>query len=194
MTKPWLQTFSGKRYDLTIPNPSVIRVEDVAHALSQINRYTGHTDRPYSVAQHSVMGAENSWARAHVWCEALGLYLTPRQFAAQVLLHDAHECVTGDVASPIKVAIGKAWRRFEDKHERAFRSRFGLAGAKMPAEVKVVDVRMLATEVRDRMAAPTEEWDHMIKGVEPYPSTCRRWTSTYAEARFLELAEQLGIR
>lgn len=145
MTRPWLQTYSGERYDLLEPDATVIRVEDVAHALSQINRYTGHTDRPYSVAQHSVCGAEWSWPRGHVWIPELGRYMSPREFARQVLLHDAHECVTGDVASPIKKALGEPWRVFEDLHEHAFRERFGLALHRLPDAVKVVDTRMLAT-------------------------------------------------
>lgn len=33
----------------------------------------------------------------------------------------------------------------------------------------------------------------MIKGILPYVETVRPWTSEYAEARFLDLADQLGV-
>lgn len=49
---PWLQSHSGKAIDLLRPNLDAILIEDIAHALSKICRYTGHTTgvEIYSVA------------------------------------------------------------------------------------------------------------------------------------------------
>jgi hypothetical protein len=54
---PWLQTASGARYDLVTPEPSTIVLQDVAHALAHLGRFTGHARTLYTIAQHSVLGA-----------------------------------------------------------------------------------------------------------------------------------------
>ena len=56
-------------------------------ALARINRYTGWTTRPYSVLEHSVIGAK----------------LTPnRTLQKAFLLHDMEESAFGDIISPVK--------------------------------------------------------------------------------------------
>lgn len=73
----------------------MVDVEDVAHALSNINRFTGHTAYAYSVAQH---------------CVAVSRYLeltgqpVPVQYAG--LMHDAHEAYFGDISAPLKAFLG----------------------------------------------------------------------------------------
>lgn len=46
---------SGNYFDLQDPSASRFEVSDIAHALSNICRFTGHTQRFYSVAEHSVI-------------------------------------------------------------------------------------------------------------------------------------------
>lgn len=56
-------------------------------ALSRLNRYCGWTTRPFSVLEHSVIGAK----------------LTPnRTLQKAFLLHDFEESVFGDIISPVK--------------------------------------------------------------------------------------------
>src|SRR5690606_23156115 len=40
---PWIQTYTGRRFYVTAPRPEDVCIEDVAHALSNICRFTGHT-------------------------------------------------------------------------------------------------------------------------------------------------------
>jgi len=184
--KAWIHTFTGRRYDLRNPNPEVLTVQDVAHALSLINRYTGHTRVPYNVAQHSVLAA----------------FQVPAPLRPMALFHDGHESVVGDVASPIKVVLGDAWRAFEDLHERPFRRRFGLP-EEFPLAIKEVDVRLLATEERDLLAPGegTEEFRSDVAdmaarlGVSCRPFSCKiqPWTSAESEDMFLRMARMLGI-
>lgn len=184
--KAWIHTFSGRRYDLRKPNPEVLTVRDVAHSLSLINRYTGHTRVAYSDAQHSVLAA----------------YYSPAPLQAMALFHDGHECVTNDVASPVKVVLGDVWREFEELHECPFRRRFGLPEV-FPLAVKEVDVRLLATEERDLLepGEGTEEWRADVAdmaarlGVSciPFREAIRPWSAPEAEAAFLEWAAVLGI-
>lgn len=56
-------------------------------ALSRLNRYCGWTTRPFSVLEHSVIGAK----------------LTPnRTLQKAFLLHDFEESAFGDIISPVK--------------------------------------------------------------------------------------------
>ena len=62
MTTHWILTATGRDFPLsglpTVMPDAAPRIEDIAHALAQINRYTGHAARPYSVAEHSLLVCE----------------------------------------------------------------------------------------------------------------------------------------
>ncbi len=57
LVKPWIQTYSGYKFDFVNLDTNVICIRDIVHALSNICRYTGHTNEFYSVAQHSVLAS-----------------------------------------------------------------------------------------------------------------------------------------
>ncbi len=98
---PWIQTYTGKAFDLLDPKPEQVDVRDIAHALSLLCRFTGHCERFYSVAQHSCMVARiarDLWRAEHdAEC--------PRPVLLRALLHDAAEAYVGDVSTPLKRAI-----------------------------------------------------------------------------------------
>lgn len=112
----------------------------LAHHLAQINRYTGATVRPYSVAEHSLLCADIA--------EAMDL---PRVVQLACLTHDYHEAITGDMSSPVKMAVGSAWGLYENAVARRVRRHLGLHGvfADWWQAVKHVDLTALATERRD---------------------------------------------
>jgi len=146
MTPQWIITTHGQ--DHTITGPAVLmpgnapRIEVIAHALAQINRFTGHASRPYSVAEHSLLVCDIV-ASMGLGCHA--------QMAA--LLHDAHEAITGDTATPVKWALGTAWLMFENEHAAAVRAGYHIqsAHATHRAAIKRADLIALATERRDLM-------------------------------------------
>ncbi|MGV8136511.1 MAG: hypothetical protein AB2L20_14980 [Mangrovibacterium sp.] len=84
----YIQTFTGKLIDPLNPDPDQICIEDIAHALSNICRFGGHSRMFYSVAQHSVR------------CSQHFNETDPEALAA--LLHDASEAYLMDIPSPIK--------------------------------------------------------------------------------------------
>lgn len=141
----WMLTAHGREHHLAgidqqLNEPNI---SEIAHALAQINRFTGHTKRPYSVAEHSVLVAdiaENKGAS------------TSAQLAA--LLHDAHEAYTGDVSSPAKWAIGEPWDVFEHSQAAAVHNALGVRAAMCAhrASIKHWDLIALATERRDLTA------------------------------------------
>ncbi len=70
-----------------------ICIEDIAHSLARQIRFNGHTDQPYTVAQHSVI---------------CGLK-APVEHSLAALLHDAHEYIIGDIPSPVIQWLGKSY-------------------------------------------------------------------------------------
>lgn len=88
----WIQTHSGVAFDLLEPKPEMVRLEDIAHALSRINRFSGHTlGEPYSVAHHSMLVAD-----------LLASWGAPPAVVREGLLHDAPESGYGDTVSPVQ--------------------------------------------------------------------------------------------
>ena len=91
---PSLMTQSGGRFFLTDPQPSEVRLADIAVALCRVPRFAGQTTIRWTVAQHSklVYDILRCWD-ADASVQLLGL------------LHDASEAYTGDFISPLKSII-----------------------------------------------------------------------------------------
>jgi hypothetical protein len=145
MSGTWMLTASGQDYVLSGPgvllgNPPLL--QDIAHHLAQINRFTGACSRPYSVAEHSLL-VERIGARRGA-SPILRLAL---------LMHDAHEAYTSDLSSPAKIAVGFGWRTFEGAHALNVGHHFGLRTTFVGyrAEITRCDLIALATERRDLM-------------------------------------------
>lgn len=133
----YIMTYSGRQFWPLDPRAEEIDVEDVAHALSNLCRYTGHVREFYSVAEHSCYVADLVSPTSRLWG----------------LLHDAPEAYLGDLASPTKHAsadFAPAYRRAEARLERAVAERFGLP-LDVPAIVKTYDSRVLETEAAQLM-------------------------------------------
>lgn len=138
----WILLQNGAEQLLTGPctMPPQYTIGSIAHQLALINRFTGATQRPYSVAEHSLLCAD--LAAEH------GFGLVPQLCC---LLHDAHESIVGDLASPIKWQLDGTWDNLERMHMRDLRAHFGLlrAFAAHRDRVKALDLIALATERRD---------------------------------------------
>lgn len=143
----WITTQSGKHFDYTSLSADAICIEDIACALSNICRFTGHVQDFYSVAQHSV----------HV------SYLVPPEFALEALLHDAAEAYCSDINSQLKQLLPDYQRQIKAV-EAVIAAKFGLP-ASMSATVKHADLVMLATERRDLDLDDGKHWP-MLDGIE----------------------------
>ncbi len=181
-------TYTGKSFDLLNPTPDMVCIEDIAHSLANICRYTGHVRQFYSVAQHSVLAAQADSSSNPL----------------QRLLHDADEAYIGDIASPWKqllcvdvaetkqalqhyVAV-KAW-------EQKIQDVIGLAlevDLTHSAEVKVVDNRMYFTEVRDLMP-PSKEFRLWKGDLKPFEEKIIPWLPEPAEEIFLVMYKMLNL-
>lgn len=135
----WMLTATGREHFFSgeQAQDQMIDIYDIAWSLAQINRFTGHAMRPYSVAEHSLFVAELAARDGKTAFVQLAC-----------LLHDAHEAFTNDLSTPAKNAVGLSWGRFETlqaDHVRrflgvheAFRQHGGL--------INHFDLQALATE------------------------------------------------
>jgi len=171
----WVQTYTGRAFWPFCPMVEDIDILDIAHGLAMKCRFSGHTAKFYSVAQHSVLVSRMVPEKDRLWG----------------LLHDAAEAYLADVAKPIKSLPEFApFRAAEEKLMRVIAKRFGLSWPE-PESVKVADVRALATERRDLMLPPPKSWKSTER-VEPFAEKLFSWTPTRAEAEFLEAWDQLS--
>lgn len=142
----WILTCEAREHELTggaATHPDNLPgIREIARSLAQINRFTGHASRPYSVAEHSLLVAMLVESGGHGADAVLA-----------ALMHDAHECITGDTNSQVKLAVGTAWDDFEHTHQRHLLEQYELLNIYLQYRpvIKHADLTALATERRDLM-------------------------------------------
>lgn len=172
-----IRTYTGRAFEPLNPNPDALCIEDIAHALANNCRFTGHVRWHYSVAQHCVLVSQ----------------VVPYELALTGLLHDASEAYLSDVARPIKQQpeFGDVYLRYEQGIEEAIAARFGIEYP-YPDEVKEADNLLLVTEARDLMHG-TKGWTPYLAELTPLKQAIEKWTPEDAEvaflARYTELTE-----
>jgi len=153
MSKTWMETISGRRMDLLNPDPDQIDIEDIAHQLGIIPRFTGATRFPYSVAQHSLYVS----------------MLVPDHLKLPALLHDAHEPYIGDLSTPLKNCLGgggvEEWRGpvsvITGNIDLAIRMRFSLEPLDGFGyyEIKRADMQAMSDERAFLKPNSTSNWE-----------------------------------
>jgi hypothetical protein len=175
---PYIRTFSGKEFQHLLPAPSEICLEDIAHSLSRLCRFTGHVvPSIYSVAEHAV--------RVSMVCD-------PKD-AFYGLHHDDTEAYCSDISRPFERLPGmEGYRLYEKGVMRAIAIKFNLPDEE-PESVKKADLVLLATEQRDIMPLKmVESGDGSKWPAEPLPEKIKAWSQKKAERKFLERHYELG--
>jgi len=168
-----LYTYTGRKFDVADPRPEDVDIADIAHALSLLCRYGGHSSRFYSVAEHSVIMS----------------YLVPEKDALAALLHDATEAYVVDLPRGVKNAIGEPYRRLEARVWYAVCKRFCL-DPDLPDSVKYYDNAILLAE-KDALIHPSvPEWLVGL-GYEKPEIDVVGFSPAVAEAMFLQRFKQL---
>lgn len=164
----YIRTFTGRKLYWDHVEDHDFDIMDIAHALAMKCRWSGHTKKFYSVAQHSVAVA---WE-------------CPEPLRLSALLHDAAEAYMPDFPSPLKWFLrDKGFTILSEMEKRvdaAICKHFGLPYPRDP-EIKRADLKLLSTESRDLMP-PGEE---RVGMVEPMLLTINCWSPTYARNEFL---------
>jgi uncharacterized protein len=139
--EPYIELVSGKHFYFLEPKEDDFVIEDIAHALSNTCRYTGHCSRFYSVAEHSVLVSKLLHGTAY---ELAGL------------LHDASEAFLADISRPVKAHLANYYE-LEDKLMEVIAQKWGFEYPLHPA-VKHCDVVMLSTEAHYLIPSQGKEW------------------------------------
>ena len=142
----YINTYTGKHF--YYDDPRDFDIKDIARALSNLCRFTGHLEHFYSVAQHCVIASQ----------------IVPEHLALEALLHDATEAYLGDVNKPLKRLLPD-YQLIEHRVEQALRVQFNLP-LEMSRGVKQADLIMLATERRDFGMEDGTPWP-VLEGIEP---------------------------
>lgn len=171
----WIITFTGRAFWPLDPRREDIDPRDIAHALSLLCRYGGHTSVFYSVAEH---------------CVHMSYAVAPSN-ALWALLHDAAEGLgMVDLPRPVKRHMS-AYAAAEDRVMGVVCDRFGLP-RECPAEVKEADTRILV----DERAALLPTFPRPWKSTENVPALgvpIAGWAPEHAEREYLNrLAELTG--
>jgi hypothetical protein len=149
-----IETISGGPFDYTKPQ---IRVDDVAHGLSNVCRFAGHTSRFYSVAEHSVLVASIVEQSAP-------------EHALAALWHDAHEAYMGDLPTPLKALVGSAYLDIADGIDEAVCAALQLDGSRPLRHpvIKVADELAMVYEASVLKPGPGWEFARRMDHTEAW--------------------------
>lgn len=143
----WIQTYTGKRFDLMWPTADMVDVFDMARSLAFQCRFNGAVRHYYSVAQHCVLVS----------------LLVPPELALAGLLHDGEEAYLGDIVRPMKLLINGRTNGMLKRHSEwvnaAIGERFDIDPSlfQHPA-VMDADNRMLLHEKAVLLAPAPDVW------------------------------------
>lgn len=148
-----IETYNGEFFNLDPNDFSGVDIYNLAHALSGVNRFNSHTNRMYSVGEHSV----------HVAC------LLPPDLQLVGLLHDGSEAYIQDIPSPFKQFLpdyAAMEKLIQNKVWRAFNLDPEWVDGVYPA-VKRVDSMMCEVEATHLLHSKGQGWaqDHGHPGI-----------------------------
>lgn len=174
-------TVSDRMVEPLDMKPDMVDIYDIAHALSNNCRFTGHVLEFYSVAQHSVIVSNLVEAKTGEPEEAMW-----------GLLHDATEAYLSDMARPLKHynVFGDSYREVEDGLMTAIAAHFDLLPV-MPDSVKWADDAALRVECRDLMGPTMKAMYANEETDELFPKVLVSWQPFFAENQFLARFHEL---
>lgn len=144
---PYIGTSQGNRFYIFHPEFDIV---DIAHSLSRQCRFTGHTKRFYSIAEHSCL--------VH---SIMGYFDLGSQLEG--LMHDAQEAYLADIASPFK-ALLPDYKALEKRIELPLRKWQGLPDY-ITEGCKKADWIALVVEAQFLMPSKGDDWDHVPEGI-----------------------------
>jgi uncharacterized protein len=164
LNDPFIRLYSGKTFHFLHPTLEEIDINDIAHSLSRIIRFTGHCHKDLTVAEHCCHCAD----------------VAPNEYKLTMLLHDGTESLVGDLNTPLKDLLPQ-YQEMETHVLQLIARKFGLPYP-FPPIVKEIDKRMLVTEMRDLICGE----DYAAYPWKPYDFKIEPWSMDWAEQEFLK--------
>lgn len=128
-TPPYIATVSGRAFVFNSCDLGQIQLTDIAHALSQIVRFTGHVERFWSVGAHSLLVMHLARLNGGTPLEQL-----------QALMHDAHEAYVGDISRPFGKVLGRPiLKQYKQALDELIRRRYSFAPPTRPDWINLLD-------------------------------------------------------
>ena len=197
----WIQTYRSRAFSFEKDAERVYDLEEIAHALGNLCRFTGHARRFYSVAEHQIhvgnrvvtlIDQKNSTSPR--WPRTTGSpdLLDRRAGYRLGLFHDTPEAYLGDVSRPVKrLPFMEGYRACEEMIFGEIRMVFELTkDPELVALVKLADDELLAAE-RDQVfldQVRPEEWEWLP---DPPPGIDLEFlTPEVASTRWLQAARR----
>jgi hypothetical protein len=165
----FIQTYTGRAFWPLKPAAEALSIIDIAHALSNQCRYSGHVKFFYSVAQHCCLLA------AHVSKN----HGTPEQ-CLQILMHDAAEAYLVDIPRPVKQFMPQ-YRIWDKAINDTVRQWMGWADLPILDFQDDLDSRVIVDE-RAALLGGSLDWGHRMRPVGVHIT---KWTPEMAEKQFL---------
>jgi len=171
-------TYTGKKVNPLDMRPEDICFEDIAHALANKCRYTGHARYFYSVAEHSILVARELAKRGE---GSLVLY---------GFLHDAGEAYLPDIDTSLKHNF-PILKQAEKNILDCVSAKYGLASGKYK-EIKEIDREIAWSEVQQLFANYEEaaDWRPEKRG-ELVEVRC--WSPAMAKQVFKEFGKKFLV-
>lgn len=150
----WMTTKSGRRIYFDDPRPEDFEIEDIAHGLANVCRYSGQCVSFYSVAEHCFRG---SLRAADVLKEDGGGSDPVRiaTLAYAFLMHDSPEAYMGDMVHGLK-QMSPSYAATEAKMLSAISAKFKFELSSMSDRI---DRRMLVTEAPAMFTHGDKWWE-----------------------------------
>lgn len=182
-------TYSGGRVNPLDLKPEDVNPIDIAHALSNSCRYTGHPDKFYSVAEHSVIMYD-------YFAKDLASQYSEKEadsILSWLIHHDDDEAYLLDLAAPLKHHIsgfGTVFKETAAKIMDAVVERFDLSLPE-PAIVKQIDIGLRETEL-DVLFPRATDRNHYGDGLG-LPVRIHGWTPPEAKMQFIWRLQNHGF-
>lgn len=176
--KLYIETVKGNKFYYEDP---VFDIQEIAHATAMQCRFTGHTSRFYSVAEHQIVVAN-----IMDFCK-LGAPI-------EGLLHDGTEAYLSDIAAPWKAMLPD-YKKVEGVLEVKLRRHFGLPDTITPG-CKRADWLALFVETMQLIPSMGADWvappgvkEQAAELLPRYKLDC--WVPQYAKAQYLAMYDRL---
>lgn len=167
----FIETYTGRAFWPLHPSKEALSIIDIAHALSNQCRYSGHVRFFYSVAQHCCLLAK--------WLQENG---GSAKDCLEILMHDAPEAYLVDIPRPVKQYMPQ-YRVWDHAINDVIRDWMNWSNAILPIQDEL-DSRVIVDERAQLMGNSGLDWGHNLK---PLGIRIGRWTPEEAEKQFLLL-------